>query len=352
MKIAVYAIALNEEKFIERFCESAKEADYIIIADTGSTDNTKFLAEQAGATVHSIAVIPWRFDKARDAALSLVPNDAEACISLDIDEVLEPGWRQEVEKVWRRGTTRLKYLYHWGPGVEFHYEKIHHRQGYFWHHPCHEYPKPDPRLTEVWATTDALLVRHLPDYTKPRSQYLELLEMSVKEDPSCPRNAFYYARELTYKLMWEEAKSALVTFLDHPGATWINERSMAMILLGKSYYNTGDQFTGLQWLRKACAEAPHTREPWVELAQIAHDHSMWLECYHAITTALAITEKELVYTSDASAWGEKPHDLASIAAWNLGFHDKAYYHCLTAHALAPNNKRIKDNVDLFRENRD
>ncbi len=40
MKIAVYSIALNEEKFIQRWYESAKDADYLIIADTGSTEKT------------------------------------------------------------------------------------------------------------------------------------------------------------------------------------------------------------------------------------------------------------------------------------------------------------------------
>ena len=40
MKIAVYAISKNEEQFVKRFCESAKDADLILIPDTGSTDNT------------------------------------------------------------------------------------------------------------------------------------------------------------------------------------------------------------------------------------------------------------------------------------------------------------------------
>ena len=40
MKIAVYCIALNEEKFVESWYNSAKDADYLLIADTGSTDCT------------------------------------------------------------------------------------------------------------------------------------------------------------------------------------------------------------------------------------------------------------------------------------------------------------------------
>ena len=40
MKICVYAICKNEEKFIKRWYDSVKRADGIYVLDTGSTDNT------------------------------------------------------------------------------------------------------------------------------------------------------------------------------------------------------------------------------------------------------------------------------------------------------------------------
>ena len=91
MKIAVYAISKNEEQFVKRFCDSAKDADLIIIGDTGSTDNTVALAKECGAVVPRIYITPWRFDKAREAVLALIPPDIDICISLDLDEVLEDG---------------------------------------------------------------------------------------------------------------------------------------------------------------------------------------------------------------------------------------------------------------------
>ena len=109
LKIAVYAISKNEEKFVERFCASAKDADLILIADTGSTDKTVELARSLGVTVYEISVLPWRFDKAKDTALNLVPADVDVCISLDLDEIMEPGWRKEIERVWQEDTTRLRY---------------------------------------------------------------------------------------------------------------------------------------------------------------------------------------------------------------------------------------------------
>ena len=39
-KVCVYAICKNEEKFVERWVNSVKEADEIYVLDTGSMDNT------------------------------------------------------------------------------------------------------------------------------------------------------------------------------------------------------------------------------------------------------------------------------------------------------------------------
>lgn len=350
LKIAVYAISKNEEAFVRRFCESATGADAIIIADTGSTDSTVSLARECGATVHEIFISPWRFDKARDAALALVPRDIDVCISLDLDEILQPGWREEIERVWEPGkTTRLRYGYDWGQGIRFQYEKIHARKGYHWHHPCHEYPRPDGRIEEVYVETSTLLVSHHPDPTKSRGQYLDLLSLSVKEDPSCPRNAFYYARELTFWNRWEEAITALKTYLELPRADWVNERCYAMRLLGKAYEKTNRRWEALQWYRRATAEAPGTREPWCDLALSCYSHGAWAECYAAASRALEITNREHVYTCDPVVWGSLPHDLASIAAWNLGMLADALSHGRAAVQLNPGDERLARNVK-FMEN--
>ena len=114
LKIAVYAISKNEEQFVKQFCESAKGADLILIADTGSTDSTVYIAQENGAITYNIFISPWRFDKARDAALTLIPKDFDVCISLDLDEKLEDGWREEIERVWQDDTTRMRYMFDWG----------------------------------------------------------------------------------------------------------------------------------------------------------------------------------------------------------------------------------------------
>lgn len=349
MKIAVYAISKNEEQFVRKFCESAKDADLILIADTGSTDNTCSVAKECGATLHNIFISPWRFDKARDTALALIPADVDVCISLDLDEVLEPEWREEIERVWKPETTRLRYKFDWGSGIEFFSEKIHHRQGYHWHHPCHEYPRPDLRTTEVYAHTDKLLVSHHPDPTKSRGQYLDLLKLSIEEDASCPRNAFYYARELTFHGKWHESIAECKRYLALPGATWPNERCYAMRLLGRSHEMLGLIYEGMQWYRRAAAEAPNTCEPWVDLSEAAYRQLDWMDCYAAAKKALSIKDKELVYTCDPAVWGAKPHDLLALAAHHLGLRSEAIEHGTIAVQMAPQDPRLAANLEFYKK---
>ena len=55
-KICVYAICKNEEKFAEAWMESVKEADMVVVLDTGSTDRTVSILKNAGAEVQLLPV--------------------------------------------------------------------------------------------------------------------------------------------------------------------------------------------------------------------------------------------------------------------------------------------------------
>lgn len=343
LKICVYAISKNEEMFVERFCNSAKDADLILIADTGSTDKTVRLAKKHGAKVENICITPWRFDDARNAALALIPRDYDICVSLDLDEELQPGWREEIERVWEEGTTRLRYKFDWGAGIAFYYEKIHARHGYRWTHPCHEYPIPY-LIEEKYAQSDMLMVIHKPDPTKSRGQYLHLLEMSVKEDPNDPRNAFYYARELSFHAKWEEAIKECERYLALPGANWDNERCYAYRVIARCHNELGNWEGAIKAARMGVIEAPYTREPWCEIAKLAYQRHQWAECYGAAKSALAIENREWVYTVDPEVWGALPHDYASIAAWHLGMKEEAIKHAQAASDLNPHDERIKANL--------
>lgn len=319
MKVAVYTIALNESKFIKRWYESAKEADYILIADTGSDDDTYDIAEELGIEVVGIKVMPWRFDVARNTALSLLPADTDYCIALDMDEILLPGWKKQLELAKEKNVTRPRYKYTWSwrdkeetlPGLQYGGDKVHKRYGYRWKHPVHEVLVPD-RIEETQDWFD-FEIHHHPDPGKSRSQYLPLLELSVKEDPWDDRNSHYYARELFFYQNFEMAKKEFIRHLSLPGATWGPERANSMRYIAKCSSGSEKE----EWLIRATSEAPDRREAMVDLAEYYFDEGRWEDCISVVKKLTKITEKPLEYLCEEKAWGPFPYKIGALSALNI-----------------------------------
>ena len=346
LKIAVYTITKNEEKFIRRYCETSKLADQTIIIDTGSTDKTIEIARECGAIVHKICVSPWRFDVARTAALALLDGDVDVCVSLDADEILTEGWREEIERLWTDKTTRLQYLYDWGHNIRFLCDKIHARKGYLWKYPCHEWLVPDGRFEQNTAVSDKLLVVHLPDDAKSRGQYLDLLALGAKENPTVPRHSFYYARELTFHNKHEDAIKELKRYLTLPEATWKEERSFSMRLLGKSYAALGRSEEAIEWYVKSTEEAPHRKEPWLDLATFCYNNSLWDKCFEASVRCIE-TPPSTQWPVDSEVNGPHAFDMAAIAAYHLGNRTLAVKYGAVALEMSPNDTRLAKNMKWY-----
>jgi glycosyltransferase involved in cell wall biosynthesis len=347
MKIAVYTIAKNEEQFVKKWYNSAKEADYLLIADTGSTDNTIELAKKLGINVVSIAINPWRFDDARNASLALLPTDITYCIQLDMDEVLVEGWRQELEKL-NPSVTRPRYKYIWSwnndgtPGLQYTADKIHARHGYRWKHPAHECLFTD-RINNVQAFTN-LEIHHHPDNSKSRSSYLSLLEQGAKEDPYSDRSSYYYARELYFYGHYEKAAAEFKKYLSLPTALWKPERSFAMRYISKC-----EPENKVEWLVKAWQEVPDKREALVDLSQYYYEKGMWKECSEYAQLALDIKEKSLEYLCEADAWSWKPHDLMAISCYYLGRYKEAYENGKMAIEFNKTDERLINNMGFYKK---
>ena len=72
---------------------------------------------------------------------------------------------------------------------------------------------------------------------------------------------------------------------------------------------------------------------------------MWAESYSSALSALAIKDKQAVYTMDPAVWTEKPYDLASIAAWNLGLKEQAIEFLKKALEFNPTDPRLLSNLE-------
>ena len=352
--ICVYAICKNEEAFADRWMDSMSEADRIVVLDTGSTDATVEKLRARGAEVTVEAVSPWRFDAARNRSLELVPEDMDICVCTDLDEVFHPGWRELLEEAWVPGAGQASYRYTWSfrpdgsEGVVFWYEKIHARQGYRWVHPVHEVleyvgeGKPGPMVV-----ADGVQLDHHPDPTKSRGQYLPLLELSVREDPEDDRNVHYLGREYLYKGRWDECISTLKHHLAMPKATWRDERAASMRYIAKAHTMKGESAAARDWYLRAIAEAPHLREPYVDLALLLYKEEAWEGVLYFTGCALAISRRPRTYICEAAPWGSLPHDLRAIAFYRTGRTAQALEEARKALVLEPGNERLQGNVELL-----
>ena len=344
MKIAIYTIAKNEEQFVQRWYESAKDADHLLILDTGSIDGTTALAHSLGIHTITREFTPWRFDTARNTALAMLPQDIDICIALDMDEILLPGWREKLEAI-PTGTTRPRYKYTWSwnpdgsEGLTYGGDKIHTRHGYHWKHPVHEVLKPEIEEHQHWVT--GLEIHHHPDSSKSRAQYLPLLKLAVEEDPRDDRNQFYLARELYFHRDYGLAQYHFSRHLEL--SLWNPERAASHRYLAKMRPDAAEFH-----LYRAIAEDPNRRESWVALAQHYHDKHNWLAVRNAASSALAITTKPLDYLCESDAWGWLPHDLMAIACHHLGDTDEAFQHGATACSLNPTDLRLQANLSFYR----
>lgn len=348
MRICVYAIALNEAKFAARFAETSRAADLVLVADTGSSDGTVDILRDHGVTVHSIAIRPWRFDDARNAALALVPDDIDICVSLDLDEVLSDGWRDVLEAKWTPPANRLLYTLIYAhnadgsPSEQFIGHRIHARHGYRWRYPCHEELYAD-RIEEHAVLAPELRIEHFPDPDKSRGQYLPLLEQAVRETPNNRRMSHCLGRELLGRQRHAEAIVELERCLILSGDERDGLHNATLRYIGWCHYALGDSDAWLGWLKRAAAAGPSMRGPWAELTKAHAARGEWRDCYDAALRTMRLPGGAQDYGVDT----ETPimaEDLACLAAWNLGLHDEALDLGRRAAALAPGDERIAENL--------
>ena len=354
MKVVVYAITKNEETFVKRWYESMKEADEIYVLDTGSEDNTVKLLEELGVNVSVKIIEPWRFDVARNMSLDLVPTDADICVCTDLDEVFKPGWRREIEKVWKKGNNRLRYVYNWSldkkdnPIISFYGEKIHSRSNYKWIHPVHEILSYDGK-DEKFLLTDNVVINHYPDSSKSRGSYLSLLELSILEEPEDDRNMHYLGREYMYYSRWNDCIDTLIKHLNLPTATWKDERCASMRFIARSYINLGRYEEAKLWLNKAIKEAPYLRDPYVEMALLNYRLENYIEVIKNCTLALSIKENKKTYINESFCWDYTIDDLLSISYYNLGIYDISLYYIDRALVYNNDDERLIKNREIIYE---
>jgi len=354
MKICVYAIAKNESKFVDRWYNSVKEADYVCVLDTGSTDGTFEKLKRLNIITQQKKYKTFRFDTARNDSIKLIPKDTEICVCVDLDEVFNPGWTKILRENWKTDTTQARYRYTWNfnpdgsEGIVFMGEKIHKYNHFKWINPVHEVLYPKHEFTNNVINLPNLQLNHHADNSKPRNSYLPLLELSVKENPENDRNVHYLGREYMFYGYYDKAIKTLKRHLELKSSTWDLERSASLRYIANCYKHKKDVANQEKYLLLSILEANYTREAYYELGVFYFEQQEFLKSAYTFLEMFKIKERQLNYMSSPVCWGSLPYDYLSLCHYQLGEYSKAILFGEIAYKLNPEN-RIKNNLKIFND---
>lgn len=193
MKMCIYAICKNEIKHIDRWLEAVKDADEVVVLDTGSIDGTWEVLQASGVKCEQKIIEPFRFDAARNYALSLISDDCEICLPLDIDMFLTNDFCKRIKNVWETGLSILQMpLYHLNTN-NLTSKFAHARHGCVWVYPVHEQVQ---HKGYVKSTIDVMIIHDRIGEPIAHEFYLPLAEVGIKENPYNPYCQKVYQYEL------------------------------------------------------------------------------------------------------------------------------------------------------------
>lgn len=208
-KTAAYTILKNELKYIEKWLYYAKDYDYRVLLDTGSTDGSWELLEKMAKSDPNLIIeqktfTPWRFDVARIYNLGMVPQDVVWALSPDLDEYYSINTLEEMEKIITAvpditciASDRLDIYsktVRVGPPKLLATNKIHRRHDYSWKARVYEHITwiHKDRYEKELYSEDIFLI-HDQDFRKPERNplYIKLMEEGWQEDPTDTWNNWF-----------------------------------------------------------------------------------------------------------------------------------------------------------------
>lgn len=353
-KVVCYAICKNDRSFVDDWWKSVSEADAVYVLDTGSTDGSAERLQELGANVTRQTIDPWRFDEARNAAMALIPEDADICVSTDIDERFDPGWRAKLVEAWESVYNCNQALYTYvycqadldgkkRDGLVFTYKNIHARRGFYWECPCHECLSS--KVPSIPCSAQITL-RHAWTKKERRSNYLELLKVGAAEKPNDSRRRAYLAREYMLTGNITRAIYEYHKAIELSGQFgWHEEKGLSLLNLAKCYAHNENFDLAEYYGLRSLAEMKG-REPLVLLARIYYDQKRWWECRYYAERALQIPYNDF-YGSDPECYSSYPNLMACIANYNLGERERAREHARICLKADPSNEKYRINARYF-----
>lgn len=353
-KICVYAIAKNEEKNVERWYNSMKEADLIVVLDTGSTDNTVQLLRSFGVVVEQKIYDHFEFDVARNDSLALVPDEYNIRICTDLDEWLDSGWAEVLRNEWneeRHSRGLYPYVHdHLDDGSEgsiFMQDKIHGKTGK-WIYPIHECFYDENYTQErTIIFDDRIKLHHGADITKNRDFYIDLLYQRI-ENNSLDSNAYfllgaeYYAREMN-----EKAIEIYNYILSTPELQYDNIVLACIFChMGECQERIGNYVEAIRYYSQGILVDMEFRENYYCLAKLYASLGLNVAAIGVAEQGLKSSARKYHWAEGVFCWAWGLYDILRHAYYAEGNYQKALSYAAAALQAEPNNPSLLEEYSL------
>lgn len=267
--LSVCLIVKDEAAVIARCLGTVREADDIVILDTGSTDGTAAAVRALGLPQARFieGAYTWRddFSHARNASLDLARH--EWALVIDADDVLEHDGIRDIQEAIQAAPERRTFdvllRYENAPGTQFVYPKVLRRAVARFEGTIHE----STTARDAGPPVATMTVGRSPTHDADPDFDLRLLRAAVEREPRSGRYRYYLARELYGRGEDEAAVPHFVQAVKDSG-----HRAMsadALLYLARIFWRRSQGQAARDYCLKALELNPDFREALCLMAEMS-----------------------------------------------------------------------------------
>ena len=330
VKLTTYAICKNEINNLDNWINSFIESDYVCVLDTGSTDGTweklqEYAKKYNNLIVKQQIIKPWHFAKARNASMTLIPEDTVIYFMADLDELIkQPGWSQIVRDSWDPLFDRGQYKYHRdiedGNIIRTIYEyRFHSKSWQHWENVVHEALinfKGEKQFYVETCTNLPIEVFHYGAKDK-KTNYMELCEEDLKENPEDWVMHLQLAIEYEIRNEQEKAANHYKFLIDTPNT--LQPFELARCYFGYGMYQQVYQNNlrlALHYYREGRLIAPDYADNYLGSAEILFNQGQYNSSIELCKAAFTLC-KNAFWCSRYDMKSYLPYHIMALCYYNL-----------------------------------
>lgn len=350
--VSLCMIVKNEQEFIGRCLESIADlVDEIIVLDTGSTDDTKSIANQFTPNIYDFCWID-DFAAARNAAFDKATM--EYILWLDADDVLDvenrdkfAALKETLDSSVDSVTMEYQLAFDEYGNVTFSLRRnrlVKRSNKFRWIGPVHEY-------LEVWGNiyhSDVEVMHKSGHRDSDRNMKIYKKRLSKGEKFS-PRDMYYFANELMDHGKYKRAAQYYKKFLA-TGEGWVEDNISSCSKLADCYHYLGDYEHELDTILRSFRYGGARAEFCCRLGYYFLQQTEFASAifwYKLATMTKHSKDQTGFHNPSFSTW--LPHLQLCVCYDRMGEYKLAYFHNELALQYRPDDSKMLQNQQYFED---